>query len=307
MTKLGWLFPGQASQKVGMGLDFYNETKLGREYFDIAQEIMECDIKSIVFDGPEEKLKQTEFTQPAIYIFSVIIGHLLLEKGIEPNALAGHSLGEYSAFTIAGAFNFNTGLKLVRDRAIFMSKAGQIQKGTMAAIVGIDDDKIESICSDYIGKGIVVAANFNSPGQIVISGSKNGVKWVINKAKETGARIAIELNVSGAFHSPLMSSAREHLAEVLNSLEISDTIYPVFTNVDSKPVTNSNEIKDSLIRQLENPVQWSKSISGMKDSGIQSFIEIGPGKVLQGINKRIDRSLKCRGIESIHQLENFFV
>lgn len=188
-----------------------------------------------------------------------------------------------------------------------MAKAGQIEKGTMAAIVGIDDEMIESICSDYTGKGIVKAANFNSPGQIVISGTPDGIKWVINKAKESGARMAIELNVSGAFHSPLMASAREHLAEVLNSLEISDTIYPVFTNVDSKPVIKSNEIKDSLIRQLENPVHWSRSIMAMKDSGIQSFLEIGPGKVLQGLNKRIDRSLKCSGIESLHQLENFFV
>ena len=307
MTKLGWLFPGQASQKVGMGLDLYNGTELGKNYFDTAQEILNCDIKSIVFQGPEEKLKQTEYTQPAIYIVSVILGHLIMDKGIKPNALAGHSLGEYSALTIAGAFDFKIGLRLVRDRAKFMAKAGQIEKGTMAAIVGIDDEMIESICSDYTGKGIVKAANFNSPGQIVISGTPDGIKWVINKAKESGARVAIELNVSGAFHSPLMASAREQLAEVLNSLEISDTNYPVYTNVDSKPVTNSNEIKDSLIRQLENPVQWSKSISGMKDSGIQSFIEIGPGKVLQGINKRIDRSLKCRGIESIHQLENFFV
>ena len=307
MGKLGWLFPGQASQKVGMGLDLYNETEIGRKYFDKAQEIMEYDIQSIIFEGPEEVLKQTEHTQPAIYTVSVILGYLLAEKGVKPYALAGHSLGEYSALTIAGAFSFDTGLRLVKDRALFMAKAGQIQEGTMAAIVGIDDDKIESICSDYEGIGIVVAANFNSPGQVVISGSPDGVKWVVDIAKNSGARMAIELNVSGAFHSPLMASARENLADVLNSLEISDSNYSVFTNVDSKPVVTGNEIRDSLIRQLENPVQWHKSILGMKDLGIKSFIEVGPGKVLQGLNKRIDRSLKCDTIGSLQQLESIFV
>ena len=307
MGKVGWLFPGQASQKVGMGLDLYNETEIGRNCFEKAQEIMECDIQSIIFEGPEDILKQTEYTQPAIYTVSVILGYLLLEKGLKPYALAGHSLGEYSALTIAGAFNFETGLRLVKDRALCMAKAGQIQKGTMAAIVGIDDDMIESICSDYDGTGIVVAANFNSPGQVVISGSHNGVKWFIDIAKSHGARMAIELNVSGAFHSPLMAPAREQLAEVLNSLEISDTKYAVYTNVDSKPVVKSQDIRDSLIRQLENPVLWHKSILNMKDFGIKSFIEVGPGKVLQGLNKRIDRSLKCDSIESLQQLDNIFV
>ena len=307
MDKLGWLFPGQASQKVGMGLDLYNETEIGRNCFEKAQEIMECDIQSIIFEGPEDILKQTEYTQPAIYTVSVILGYLLLEKGLKPSALAGHSLGEYSALTIAGAFNFDTGLRLVKDRALFMAKAGQIQKGTMAAIVGIDDDMIESICSDYEGNGIVVAANYNSPGQVVISGSPDGVKWVVNIAKDYGARMAVELNVSGAFHSPLMAPAREQLAEVLNSLEISDSKYAVYTNVDSKPVVKSQDIRDSLIRQLENPVLWHKSILNMKDFGIKSFIEVGPGKVLQGLNKRIDRSLKCDSIESLQQLDNIFV
>jgi [acyl-carrier-protein] S-malonyltransferase len=307
MDKLGWLFPGQASQKVGMGLDLYNETEMGRKYFDRAQDIMGYDIQSIIFEGPEDILKQTEYTQPAIYTVSVILGYLLLEKGLKPSALAGHSLGEYSALTIAGAFNFDTGLRLVKDRALFMAKAGQIQKGTMAAIVGIDDDMIESICSDYEGNGIVVAANYNSPGQVVISGSPDGVKWVVNIAKDYGARMAVELNVSGAFHSPLMAPAREQLAEVLNSLEISDSKYAVYTNVDSKPVVKSQDIRDSLIRQLENPVLWHKSILNMKGFGIKSFIEVGPGKVLQGLNKRIDRSLKCDRIESLQQLDNIFV
>ena len=307
MGKIGWLFPGQASQKVGMGQDLHSETEIGRKCFEKAQEIMECDIQSIIFKGPEDILKQTEYTQPAIYTVSVILGYLLLEKGLKPSALAGHSLGEYSALTIAGAFNFETGLSLVKDRALFMAKAGQIQKGTMAAIVGIDDDEIKSICSDYEGTDIVVAANFNSPGQVVISGSPDGVKWVVNIAKDYGARMAVELNVSGAFHSPLMAPAREQLAEVLNSLEISNTKYAVYTNVDSKPVVKSQDIRDSLIRQLENPVLWHKSILNMKDFGIKSFIEVGPGKVLQGLNKRIDRSLKCDSIESLQQLDNIFV
>ena len=307
MGKLGWLFPGQASQKVGMGLDLYNKTEIGRKYFDRAQDIMEYDIQSIIFEGPEDILKQTEYTQPAIYTVSVILGYLLLEKGLKPSALAGHSLGEYSALTIAGAFNFETGLSLVKDRALFMAKAGQIQKGTMAAIVGIDDDEIKSICSDYEGTGIVVAANFNSPGQVVISGSPDGVKWVVDIAKDYGARMAVELNVSGAFHSPLMAPAREQLAEVLNSLEISNSTFPVYTNVDAKPVTKNKDIKDSLIRQLESPVQWTKTILAMKKNGIKSFFEVGPGRVLQGLNKRIDRSISSKGIDSIKQLEQINV
>ena len=304
---IGWLFPGQGSQNVGMGLDLKENSEKAKEYFDRANEIMNCDFQSIIFNGPEELLKKTEHTQPAIYIVSVITGYLLIDKGLKPTALAGHSLGEYSALAIGGAFDFTTGLKLVKARSENMANAGAEKKGTMAALVGLDDETVMNLCRSYEGNGVVVPANFNSPGQVVISGNINAVEWVIKSSKDAGARMAVELNVSGAFHSPLMSPARENLAEMINSLEISNTVYPVFTNVDAKPVTKDIDIKSSLIRQLENPVLWAKSILGMKSKGINHFIEVGPGKVLQGLNKRIDRSIKSQGVDSITKLEQINV
>ena len=304
---IGWLFPGQGSQNVGMGLDLKENSEKAKEYFDRANEIMNCDFQSIIFNGPEELLKKTEHTQPAIYIVSVITGYLLIDKGLKPTALAGHSLGEYSALAIGGAFDFTTGLKLVKARSENMANAGVGNKGTMAALVGLDDETVMNLCRSYEGNGVVVPANFNSPGQVVISGNINAVEWVIKSSKDAGARMAVELNVSGAFHSPLMSPARENLAEMINSLEISDTVYPVFTNVDAKPVTKDIDIKSSLIRQLENPVLWAKSILEMKSKGINHFIEVGPGKVLQGLNKRIDRSIISQGVDSITKLEQIDV
>ena len=304
---IGWLFPGQGSQYVGMGLDLKENSEKAKEYFDISNEIMNCDIQSIIFNGPEELLKKTEYTQPAIYIVSVITGYLLIDKGLKPTALAGHSLGEYSALAIGGAFDFTTGLKLVKSRSENMANAGMEKSGTMAALVGLDDETVINLCKSYEGNGVVVPANFNSPGQVVISGNINAVEWVIKSSKDAGARMAVELNVSGAFHSPLMSPARENLAEMINSLEISDTVYPVFTNVDAKPVTKAIDIKSSLIQQLENPVLWAKSILEMKNKGINHFIEVGPGKVLQGLNKRIDRSIISQGVDSIKKLEQINV
>lgn len=307
LVMIGWLFPGQGSQYVGMGLDLKENSEKAKEYFDISNEIMNCDIQSIIFNGPEELLKKTEYTQPAIYIVSVITGYLLIDKGLKPTALAGHSLGEYSALAIGGAFDFTTGLKLVKSRSENMANAGMEKSGTMAALVGLDDETVINLCKSYEGNGVVVPANFNSPGQVVISGNINAVEWVIKSSRDAGARMAVELNVSGAFHSPLMSPARENLAEMINSLEISDTVYPVFTNVDAKPVTKAIDIKSSLIQQLENPVLWAKSILEMKNKGINHFIEVGPGKVLQGLNKRIDRSIISQGVDSITKLKQIDV
>ena len=307
LVMIGWLFPGQGSQYVGMGLDLKENSEKAKEYFDISNEIMNCDIQSIIFNGPEELLKKTEYTQPAIYIVSVITGYLLIDKGLKPTALAGHSLGEYSALAIGGAFDFTTGLKLVKSRSENMANAGMEKSGTMAAIVGLDDETVINLCKSYKGNGVVVPANFNSPGQVVISGNFNAIEWVMKSSRDAGARMAVELNVSGAFHSPLMSPARENLAEMINSLEISDTVYPVFTNVDAKPVTKAIDIKSSLIQQLENPVLWAKSILEMKNKGINHFIEVGPGKVLQGLNKRIDRSIISQGVDSITKLEQIDV
>jgi [acyl-carrier-protein] S-malonyltransferase len=307
LMNTAWIFPGQASQKIGMGKDLFDKTDLGKLYFNRANDIMKCNIQSIIFNGPEDTLKQTQFTQPAIYIVSVILGELMKMNGHSPQAVAGHSLGEYSALAVAQSFDFENGLSLVKIRAESMANAGNLQEGTMAAIVGLDDETVTNLCSAFSGDGVVVAANFNSPGQVVISGSPQAVSFVMDAAKESGARMAVQLNVSGAFHSPLMTPAREALAETLDSLEISDALFPVFTNVDAKPVTQGNDIKESLIRQLENPVLWSKSILSMKESGIDSFVEMGPGKVLQGLNNRIDRKINSKGVDSLDQMENFNV
>ncbi|MDP6861522.1 MAG: ACP S-malonyltransferase [Candidatus Marinimicrobia bacterium] len=298
-----WLFPGQASQKVGMGHDLYQNTELGKSYFDLANSIMGVDIQSIIFEGPQETLKQTQYTQPAIYIVSVIIGKLLLEKGLRPTVLAGHSLGEYSALAIGEAFDFPTGLNLVKLRAENMALAGRLNPGSMAAIIGLDEKIVIDLCQNYPGEGIVVAANFNSPRQVIISGTSEAVTTLMATAKSNGARMTTLLNVSGAFHSPLMASAREALAVELNSIQISDSIYPIYANVNAQPNTLGVKIKDLLIRQLENPVLWSQTVSAMSNEGIESFMEVGPGKVLQGLNKRINRQIPVSGIESITQLE----
>ena len=303
--KTAFIFPGQASQKVGMGLDLFQNTEIGKKYYDEANDIMEVDIQNISFNGPEEQLTQTQYTQPAIYIVSVILGELLLEKGFKPVAAAGHSLGEYSALTIGKAFDFKTGLKLVKIRAENMQKAGKIENGIMAAIIGISNDNILQICKQCNSGGIAVPANFNTPGQIVISGNVDAVEFVMEEAKRSGALKTIKLNVSGAFHSPLMSPARESLAEILNSIEIHDTVIPIYSNVSANPVTKRNDILNRLIEQLEMPVLWSKTITNMIKNNIDNFVEVGPGRVLQGFNRRIDRSVKISGINNFDQITQY--
>ena len=300
-----FLFPGQASQKIGMGLDLFQRSELGKKYYDLANDILDCDIQDISFNGPKEILKQTKYTQPAIYVVSVILGKLLLDKGFTPTVAAGHSLGEYSALTIGGAFNFRTGLKLVKCRAESMQTAGEIQNGTMAAIIGLSDDEIKSICGSCSNGNVVVPANYNSPGQVVISGEVSAVHLAMNKATEAGARNAIRLNVSGAFHSPLMTPAREALAEILNSIEIRDTIIPVYLNVSAKPVTKRSDIRNGLISQLEKSVLWHKTITTMNKNKINKYFEIGPGRVLQGLNRRINRTFQTTGIETLDDVIHF--
>jgi len=288
-----------------MGVDLYSETELGKHYFNRANEIMGYNLRDIIFNGPEEELKQTRNTQPAIYIVSVIIGQLLLEKGVTPAAAAGHSLGEYSALTIAGAFDYETGLTLVKLRAESMQQAGEINPGTMAAIIGLNDDQVTQLCSEDYDGGVVVAANYNAPGQVVISGETKAVHEAMNRSKDKGARKAIELNVSGAFHSPLMAPAREALAEKLNSIEIRDANLPVYSNVTAKPIKNSEEIRTGLIQQLENPVRWHETITRMHTNGITDFLEVGPGKVLQGLNRRINRRLNIKSIDNLKAIQEF--
>ena len=304
LMKIGFLCPGQASQKVGMGLDLYEKTELGKKYFDIANEIMGLDIQKIIFDGPDERLKETRYTQPAIYIVSVIIGKLLIEKGINPTYAAGHSLGEYSALTLAESFNFKDGLELVKVRALGMQKACENNSGSMAAILGLEDNIVEEICESY-KNGVVVAANFNAKGQVVISGEKDAIKNIMVEMLDAGAMKAIELNVSGAFHSPLMSSAKRILAEKLLSAKINNSKFPVYANVSSNPISKDSEIRKSLIDQLESPVKWHQIISNMIYDGVKLAIEVGPGRVLKGLSKRIDRSLNMTSIESHEEIINY--
>jgi [acyl-carrier-protein] S-malonyltransferase len=302
---VAFLCPGQASQKVGMGYDLYNNTKLGKKYFDIANDVMNVDIKNIIFNGPEEKLKQTNYTQPAIYIVSVIIGELLINKGINPVCAAGHSLGEYSALTLAKSFDFVTGLELVKIRSEAMQNACKLNKGTMAAVIGLEDDKIIEICQSHENIGIVVAANFNAKAQVVISGELKAIKSIIPLMKEAGALKVLELNVSGAFHSPLMSSAKKILSDKLSSININNSSFPIYSNNTALPISNSNEIKNALIEQLDSPVLWHQSITKMIKDGVKNAIEVGPGRVLQGLTKRIDRSLNMNGVESLEKIVNF--
>jgi [acyl-carrier-protein] S-malonyltransferase len=302
---VAFLCPGQSSQKVGMGYDLYNNTELGKKYFDIANDVMNVDIKNIIFNGPEEKLKQTNYTQPAIYIVSVIIGELLINKGINPVCAAGHSLGEYSALTLAKSFDFVTGLELVKIRSEAMQNACKLNKGTMAAVIGLEDDKIIEICQSHENIGIVVAANFNAKAQVVISGELKAIKSIIPLMKEAGALKVLELNVGGAFHSPLMSSAKKILSDKLSSININNSSFPIYSNTTALPISNSNEIKNALIEQLDSPVLWHQSITKMIKDGVKNAIEVGPGRVLQGLTKRIDRSLNMDGVDSLEKIINF--
>jgi len=307
ILKTAWIFPGQGSQYIGMGEDLYEKSELAKEYFKISKEILGFDILSIISDGPEDLLNNTKYTQPSIFITSVILGKILIERGLQPIAVAGHSLGEYSALTVSNSVSFEKGLELVKVRSESMEKAGHLQNGTMAAIVGLEEKEIKLICSSYKGNGLVVIANHNSPKQIVVSGTSDAIIETIEKAKNKGARLALELKVSGAFHSPLMNPAKEALTKILDTINFKDPQYPVFNNVNCKPIFSSDKIKNSLLEQLEKPVLWTKSIIEMKNFGVESFLEVGPGKVLQGLNKRIDRSLVSDGVDSLYKMDTFFV
>ena len=306
--KNGWLFPGQASQKVGMGKDLFDKTELGKKYYTIANDILDIDIQSISFNGPEELLNITKYTQPAIFIVSTIIGQIMIENGYSTNGVAGHSLGEYSALAVSGAYNFESGLELVKLRSESMYNAGKTNPGTMAAIVGLSAREVENLCTkNNTSDNLVVAANYNTENQIVVSGHIESVEALIRTAKNNGAKMAVPLNVSGAFHSPLMTPAREELAAKLDSIDISDISIPLYTNVDAKPITKGRDIKDSLIRQLENPVLWYNSIEKMIRDGFNSFLEVGPGKILQGLNRKINNTIPTQGIQSHEDILNYEV
>ena len=287
-----------------MGHDLFTSSKVGKKYFDLANEIMDTDIQSIIFNGPEEKLKETKYTQPAIYIVSVILGHILLEEGQQPDMVAGHSLGEYSACTIAGSLIFETGLSLVKLRAESMQDAGTTNPGTMAAIIGMADEDVISMCNTISSdESVVVAANFNYPGQVVISGNINAVHETMEKAPDLGAKMAKELNVSGAFHSPLMEPAKKRLSAALDNIEINTATIPVYANVTAEPMIEADEIRSNLKNQLDCPVKWHETIDNMKTAGATEMMEVGPGRVLQGLTRRIDKKLTSRGVETLEQIK----
>jgi [acyl-carrier-protein] S-malonyltransferase len=288
-----YIFPGQGAQFSGMGLDLFENSPLAQEYFNQANEILGFSITDIMFEGTDEDLKQTKVTQPAIFLHSVILTKTLGDK-FKPDMVAGHSLGEFSALVSNEVLDFKSALELVSHRALSMQKACEITPSTMAAIIGLEDNIVEEVCNQV--EGIVVAANYNCTGQLVISGEIEAVDRACEKLKEVGARMALVLPVGGAFHSPLMEPAREELAAAIENTTFNEPICPIYQNVSAKAVHKPADIKNNLIAQLTSPVKWTQTIKQMIADGGTEFTEIGPGKVLQGLMRKIDRSVTANGI-----------
>ncbi|MEW6509552.1 MAG: ACP S-malonyltransferase [Bacteroidota bacterium] len=295
MARTAFVFPGQGSQYVGMGKDIYDTDPLCRELMESADALLGITLTRTCFEGPENVLRQTENTQPAIFLHSVALIRALGNH--RPDMVAGHSLGEYSALVAAGALAFEDALRLVRLRGVLMQRAGEERRGTMAAIVGLEPDAVEQICHEASAEGVVQPANFNSPGQTVISGSVEGVHRAMATAKSRGAKLVKELVVSGAFHSPLMEYARNGLKEALERTPIRDAEIPVYANVTAEPVRSEGEIRELLYRQLTSPVRWEQSVLNMVRDGATTFVEVGPGKVLQGLVKRTAPAAETAGID----------
>ena len=288
-----YVFPGQGAQFPGMGKDLYENNAEAKALFDKADEVLGFSLSAIMFEGTAEELKETKVTQPAIFTLSVIMAKLLGED-FKPTMVAGHSLGEFSALTAVGALDFESALKLVSARAMAMQKACEMKPSTMAAILGLTDEQVENICASTAG--VVVAANYNCPGQLVISGEIEAIEAACESAKEAGARRALVLPVGGAFHSPMMEPARAELAAAIEATEFHTPLCPVVQNSVAKAVSDPAEIKQNLIDQLTAPVKWTQSVQQMIASGVTDYVECGPGKTLQGLIKKIDRSTNVSGV-----------
>lgn len=285
-----YVFPGQGAQFTGMGKDLYDSSQLAKEMFAKANEVLGFDIVKIMFEGSEEELRQTKVTQPAIFLHSTILA-ACLGNNFQPDMVAGHSLGEFSALVANGTLSFEDALRLVYQRALAMQKACEVEPSTMAAILGLEDEIVEKICVET--DGVVVAANYNCPGQLVISGSVPAVEEACAKLTEAGAKRAMILQVGGAFHSPLMEPAREELADAIEKTHFNQPKCPVYQNVTASAVSNPEEIKRNLVSQLTAPVRWTQTMNQMIADGASEVIEVGPGKVLQGLFKKVDRAFPC--------------
>ncbi|MBD5175903.1 MAG: ACP S-malonyltransferase [Muribaculaceae bacterium] len=287
-----YVFPGQGAQFVGMGKDLYDNDPQAREMFEKANEVLGFRITDLMFNGTEEDLKQTKVTQPAIFLHSVILAKSLGDE-FKPDMVAGHSLGEFSALVASGALSFEEGLKLVSARAQAMQKACELRPSTMAAVLALPDEKVEALCAEV--DDIVAPANYNCPGQVVISGTIEGIDAACEKMLANGAKRALKLKVGGAFHSPLMAPAQEELAEAIEAADFHQPICPIYQNVDGKPHTDPAEIKANLIKQLTAPVRWTQDVEAMVADGADEFIELGPGAVLQGLVKKIAKGVATSG------------
>ena len=294
--KQAFVFPGQGAQFSGMGKDMYEQSALAKELFEKANDILGFRITDIMFEGSDEDLRQTKVTQPAVFLHSVILAKTHADK-FTPSMVAGHSLGEFSALVAAGALSFEDGLVLVSKRAMAMQKACELQPSTMAAIIGLADDKVEEICASI--DGVVVAANYNCPGQLVISGSVEAIDEACDKLKEAGAKRALKLSVGGAFHSPLMQPAQEELAAAIEQAQFMTPVCPVYQNVSTQGETDPEVIKANLVKQLTSPVKWTQSVQNMIADGVEQFVEVGPGSVLQGLVKKIQKDMPATSIEAL--------
>lgn len=303
MSKLAFVFPGQGAQKVGMGKNFYDNYDVAKKMFKEADEALGYSIMKMCFEGPEEDLKLTANTQPAILTISCIANEILKENGIQPEITGGHSLGEYSALVAAGVLNFQDAVALVHKRGSYMQEAVPVGEGGMAAIIGVDRDKIVEVCQQVSAESPVQAVNFNCPGQIVIAGATKGVELAVEELKAAGAKKAVILPVSAPFHSTLMKPAAEKLAVELDKVTISDAKIPVVANVSAEILTKAEDIKASLVAQAASPVLWEDCVARMKEFGADVLLEAGPGKTLCGFNRRIDKTITSLNVEDVASLE----